>query len=173
MFNNFGIMPHGPAQQAPAAQHAAPWATPPPGLPQQGQHGGPPGGPPGQPGRNGPPGGPPNQPNRNGPPGGPPGQPGRNGPPGGPPGAPPPYGAPPWSPASQHGPRVDAYTKLFDSKVASDKDNKFDGVNGGQTWYRKTRNYMIGQAPDCAQLLELAELSPQPIDHNMWNTLPT
>ena len=146
MFNNFGVMPHGPAQPAPAAQHTAPWA-PPPGLPHQ--HGGPP-----------------NLPNNNGPPGGPPGQPGPNGPPGGPPGPPGPRGAPAWGPASQQGPRVDAYTKLFDSKVASDKDNKFDGVNGGHTWYRKTRNYMIGQAPDCAHLLDLAELAPQLIDHN-------
>ena len=32
---------------------------------------------------------------------------------------------------------------------------------------------MIGQAPDCVRLLELAELSPQPIEHVMLNGLPT
>ena len=48
-------------------------------------------------------------------------------------------------------------TNLFESKVAQYKEMMFDGEKDGETWQRKTRNYLCGRLPILKSLLEWAE----------------
>ena len=54
-------------------------------------------------------------------------------------------------------PHVTWLTRLFDKKVASDKDNKYDGHSGGERWHEKTGKFFIGECPDCELLLPWAQ----------------
>ena len=70
-------------------------------------------------------------------------------------------GAPAWNSGGGHGGgdrQLTAFTKLFEVKVADEKPNQYDGVNGGASWFKETKKYFIGQAADCIPLLQWAEM---------------
>ena len=54
--------------------------------------------------------------------------------------------------------QLSAFTKLFETKVADEKANQYDGVHGGTMWFKQTKQYFIGQAADCIPLLHWAEM---------------
>ena len=61
-------------------------------------------------------------------------------------------------PGGPGGHAITLYTKLFDEKVAKDKDLQYDGNdNTGPRWITKTRKYFIGRAPDVKPMLKWAE----------------
>ena len=53
---------------------------------------------------------------------------------------------------------MSTFTKLFETKVADEKANQYDGVHGGTMWFKQTKQYFIGQAADCIPLLHWAEM---------------
>ena len=62
-------------------------------------------------------------------------------------------GAGAWNP----GGGFTALTKVFDVKIADDKVNQYDGIHGGASWFKETKQYFVGQAADCIALLRWAE----------------
>ena len=66
-----------------------------------------------------------------------------------------------WTGSGGHGGgdrQLSAFTKLFETKVADEKANQYDGVHGGTMWFKQTKQYFIGQAADCIPILHWAEM---------------
>ena len=55
--------------------------------------------------------------------------------------------------------------KLFDDKIPTIDEFRYEGTKGGDAWRRKVRNYWLSKAPQLMGILNWTEHSEEPIEN--------